>query len=60
MHSILPISGFTTTGKGELPKIVTFNMKSRTNRSNRLSESEYLSIPRSFFASFSWIYRRKR
>ena len=50
MHSILPISGFSTIGKGELPKIGTFNMKSRANRSNRLSEAEYLSIPKSFIA----------
>lgn len=37
-------------GIGCLPKIGVFNLKSRTNRSKRLSEAEYLLIPSSFLA----------
>jgi len=35
---------------GSLPKIGIANDKSRTNRSKRLSDAEYLSLPKSFLA----------
>lgn len=46
--AVLPMG--LTTGKLQLPKIGTFNPKSRANRSKRLTSAEYISIPKSFIA----------
>ena len=48
VHSTLPI--FLSFKSGSLPKIGIANDKSRTNRSKRLSDAEYLYIPKSFLA----------
>jgi hypothetical protein len=39
-----------TAGKSELPKIGNFNTKARVNRNKRLTDTEYLTIPKSFIA----------
>ena len=50
LYSSLSICAPLKSGNNVLPKLGITNLKSRANRSKWLSESEYLSIPKSFIA----------
>jgi hypothetical protein len=50
LYSALSVCAPLKSGNNVLPKLGITNLKSRANRSKWLSESEYLSIPKSFIA----------
>jgi hypothetical protein len=50
LNVVLSTTPILTAEKSELPKIGIFNTKAPANRSKRLTDAEYLAIPKSFLA----------